>query len=86
MINRFESIDLKLWAGAVVAWTHNRSGLSRWDQLMLMSSSRHLLFWQRRPSGKQSLPVPSSGSLPQSLGNISSCPVACGDSVPSSTN
>ena len=32
MINRFESIDLKLWAGAVVAWTHNRSGLSRWDQ------------------------------------------------------
>ena len=51
---------------------------------VIMSSD--LLFWQRRPSGKQSLPVPSSGSLPQSLGNISSCPVACGDSVPSSVN
>ena len=85
MINLFESIDLKL-RYRPVRWSHNRSGLSWWDQLILMSSGQHLLFWQRRPSGKQSLPVPSSGSLPQSLGNISSCPVACGDSVPSSTN
>ena len=46
----------------------------------------NLLSWHRRPSGKQSLPVPFSGSLPQSRGNISSLPVACGDSVPSSTN
>ena len=45
-----------------------------------------LLFWHKIPSGKQSLPVPSLGFLPQSLGLISSRPVACGDLVPSSLN
>ena len=43
-------------------------------------------FWQRRPSGKQSLPVPSLVSRPQSRGKSSSFPVACGDCVPSSVN
>ena len=47
---------------------------------------RNLLFWQRRPSGKQSFPVPLSSSLPQSSGNSLSFPVACGVWVPSSTN
>ena len=46
----------------------------------------YLRSWQRRPSGKQSLPVPLSGSLPQSSGNSGSFPVATGASVPSSTN
>ena len=43
-------------------------------------------FWQRSPSGKHSLPVPLSGSLPQSSGNNGSFPVATGATVPSSMN
>lgn len=46
----------------------------------------YLRFWQSKPSGKQSFPVPLSGSLPQSLGKISSRPVAWGRWVPSSWN
>ena len=42
-----------------------------------------LLCWQRSPSGKQSFPLLSE-SLPQSLGNSSSLPVACGREVPPS--
>ena len=47
---------------------------------------RNLLFWHKMPSGKQSFPVPVSVFLPQSLGVISSFPVAWGDWVPSSRN
>ena len=48
--------------------------------------SLYLLRWQRIPSGKQSFPVPLSGSLPQSVGKIESLPVAWGRCVPSSLN
>ena len=41
-----------------------------------------LLSEQSFPSGKQSKPFPFLGSLPQSLGRISSFPVATGFSVP----
>ena len=51
-----------------------------------LNNDLYLLSLQRRPSGKQSLPVPWLGSRPQSLGNNSSRPVAWGDWVPSSTN
>ena len=44
--------------------------------------SKFLLSEQSFPSGKQSNPFPFLGSLPQSLGRISSFPVATGFSVP----
>ena len=55
-----------------------------WNNPLWSPKCRNSLFWQRRPSGKQSLPVPSSSSRPQSSGKSGSCPVATGALVPSS--
>ena len=72
----------------------NKTEIPRRERHMILNlgvslkvlSGFYLRSWQRRPSGKQSLPVPLSGSLPQSSGNSGSFPVATGASVPSSTN
>ena len=53
---------------------------------LLMIRHKDLLSSQSFPSGKQSLPVPLSSSLPQSSGKSASLPVACGAWVPSSRN
>ena len=53
---------------------------------LLMIRHKDLLSSQSFPSGKQSLPVPWSSSLPQSSGKSASLPVACGAWVPSSRN
>ena len=61
-------------------------GGGAWYNYSAVSGFLYSLFWHRSPSGKQSFPVPSWGSRPQSLGNSSSRPVDWGDFVPSSTN